>query len=130
VVSAYDTVRGSLAQDRSDVSAQALTLADAAQAAAASAPDRLRRPLEDLAGASRRLAGLEGNDLAGARSAFGDASRALISVLSAEPSLQQGRHVYECPMARGYKKWVQVAEEASNPYMGREMLQCGTEIAF
>jgi hypothetical protein len=33
-------------------------------------------------------------------------------------------------MAKGYKKWVQVAEEASNPYMGREMVQGGTEIAF
>ena len=57
-------------------------------------------------------------------------SRALIAVLSAEPSLQQGRHVYECPMAKGYKKWVQVSEGVSNPYMGTDMLQCGTEADF
>jgi hypothetical protein len=33
-------------------------------------------------------------------------------------------------MAKGYKKWVQVSEAVSNPYMGSEMLECGTEAEF
>ncbi|MGB5366286.1 MAG: hypothetical protein WBN15_04845 [Polyangiales bacterium] len=129
-VTAYDVVRGALADDRGDVKTSATELADAARLAAASAPDNVRRPLEELSSAAQRLAGLESADLSEARKAFGDVSQALIAVLSAEPSLQQGRHVYECPMAKGYKKWVQVSEGVSNPYMGTDMLQCGTEADF
>lgn len=129
-VAAYDVVRGALAEDRGDVKASATELADAARLASASAPDTVRRPLEELSSAAQGLAGLESADLSAARESFGDVSRALISVLSAEPSLQQGRHVYECPMVKGYKKWVQVSEGVSNPYMGTDMLQCGTEADF
>lgn len=129
-VAAYDVVRGALAEDRGDVKTSATELADAARLASASAPATVRRPLEELSSAAQRLAGLESADLSEARKAFGDVSQALIAVLSAEPSLQQGRHVYECPMAKGYKKWVQVSEGVSNPYMGTDMLQCGTEADF
>jgi len=129
-IAAYDVVRGSLAEDRGDVKMPATKLADAALLAAESAPDRVRRPLEELSSAARGLAGLETTDLGAARKAFGDVSQALIAVLSAEPSLQDGRHLYECPMAKGYKKWVQLSEGVSNPYMGTDMLQCGTEADF
>jgi hypothetical protein len=129
-VAAYDLVRGALAEDRADVKTPATDLADAARLAAASAPETLRPSLEDLSNAAQRLAGLGSKELSGAREAFGDVSRALIAVLSAEPSLQQSRHVYECPMAKGYKKWVQVSEGVSNPYMGSDMPQCGTEANF
>jgi hypothetical protein len=129
-VAAYDVVRGALAEDRGDAKTSATELADAARLASVSAPATVRRPLEELSSAAQRLAGLESSDLSDARKAFGDVSQALIAVLSAEPSLQQGRHVYECPMAKGYKKWVQVSEGVSNPYMGSDMLQCGTEADF
>jgi len=129
-VSAYEAIRRSLANDQGNVSTQARALADAVRTALASAPTALRQPLEDLSSASERLAALAGNDLDAARKAFGDVSRALISVLSADSGLQQHRHVYECPMAKGYKKWVQVTEGVGNPYMGNEMLKCGTEVAF
>jgi len=128
--SAYEAIRGSLARDQSDVRAQALTLAEAAETATASAPATLRPAIGDLSSASRRLAELGRDDLEGVRTAFGNVSRAWISVLSAEPSLQQNRHVYECPMAKGYKKWVQVDAGASNPYLGSQMPQCGTESDF
>jgi hypothetical protein len=129
-VAAYDVVRGALAEDRGDVKTPATTLAAAARLGSASAPENLRQPLDELSSAAQRLAGLESADLSEARKAFGDVSQALIAVLSAEPSLQQGRQVYECPMAKGYKKWVQVSEGVSNPYMGSDMLQCGTEAGF
>ena len=129
-VTAYDAVRGALAKDRGDVRIPATKLADAARLASESAPPSVRRPLEELSSAAQRLAGLESADLSAARESFGDVSRALISVLSSEPSLQEGRHVYECPMAKGYKKWVQVSEGVSNPYMGSGMPQCGVEADF
>jgi threonine/homoserine/homoserine lactone efflux protein len=37
-------------------------------------------------------------------------------------------HVFECPMAKGYKRWVQPTDELENPYMGQEMLTCGSEV--
>ena len=90
----------------------------------------MRDPLEDLSSAADRLARVERGDLDAAREAFGELSRALIALLSEDPSLQEGRYVYECPMVDGYKKWVQVSEGTSNPYMGRKMLECGTEAGF
>jgi hypothetical protein len=95
-----------------------------------SVPDRLRLPLEELAAASQRLAELDGSDLRRARSAFGEVSRELITLLSAEPGLQTGLWLYDCPMAEGYSKWVQSDEKVSNPYMGSEMLQCGKVAEF
>ncbi|MBW2507616.1 MAG: DUF3347 domain-containing protein [Deltaproteobacteria bacterium] len=129
-VSAYEAVREALADDRSDVTAKSEALADAARRGAAGAPEPLRDPLEDLSSAADRLARVERGDLDAAREAFGELSRALIALLSEDPSLQEGRYVYECPMVDGYKKWVQVSEGTSNPYMGRKMLECGTEAGF
>lgn len=129
-ISSYDGIREALAGDRDDVKSQALALASAAKTASASAPESLGPSLDDLAASAQRLGALDRQDLAQARKLFGDVSRALIAVLSAEPSLQPGRHVYECPMAKGYKKWVQLDDAISNPYMGREMPKCGSEAEF
>jgi len=129
-VSAYEAVREALADDRSDVTAESQALADAARRGTAGAPEPLRHPLEDLSGAADRLARVESGDLDAAREAFGELSRTLIALLSKDPSLQEGRYVYECPMVDGYKKWVQVSEGTSNPYMGSKMLECGTEAGF
>jgi len=125
VLSAYEVVRGALANDQSDVRTEALALASTARSGLGSVPEGLRLPLEELSGASQRLAELDGTDLRRARSAFGDVSRELIALLTAEPGLQKGLWIYDCPMAEGYSKWVQSDEKVSNPYMGSEMLQCG-----
>jgi hypothetical protein len=130
LLSAYELVRGALANDRSDVRAEALELASAARSGMESVPDGLRLPLEELSAAAQRLAELDGSDLRRARSAFGEVSRELITLLSAEPGLQTGLWLYDCPMAEGYSKWVQSDEKVSNPYMGREMLQCGKVAEF
>ena len=129
-VSAYEDIRKALAQNRSNVRSEALALAGAAQAAAGSAPEKLRPSLEDLSASAQRLGAMQSDDLAEARRAFGETSRALIALLSSEPSLQPGRHVYECPMAKGYNKWVQLDETTSNPYMGSEMPECGAKAGF
>jgi hypothetical protein len=130
VLSAYESVRGALASDQSDVRAQALELASAARSSIESVPEGLRRPLEELSGASQRLAELDGTDLRRARSAFGEVSRELIALLSGEPGLQKGLWLYDCPMAKGYSQWVQTDQNVSNPYMGSEMLECGKVAEF
>jgi hypothetical protein len=129
-ISAYEQIGKSLAEDHANVRAEALTLEAAAQTASTTAPGSLQKPLDSLSGASQRLATLAVDDLAEVRSAFGEVSRAMISVLSAAPSLQEGLHLFECPMAEGYQKWVQSDESVTNPYMGSKMPTCGTPAQF
>lgn len=47
---------------------------------------------------------------------------------ASEPPLKSQWNLYRCPMALGYKFWVQPKSEAGkmNPYMGRAMQQCGS----
>jgi Cu(I)/Ag(I) efflux system membrane fusion protein len=89
----------------------------------------MKKPLEDLAGRAAKLK-TELGDIGQARSAFGDLSRAFVQLLAAAPPLRQGRHIFECPMAEGYQKWVQVSSEMANPYMGKKMLKCGSEATW
>ena len=58
---------------------------------------------------------------------FGEVSRAFVALLRAAPALQAGRHLFHCPMAQGFPKWVQTTEKMANPYMGKAMLECGSE---
>jgi membrane fusion protein, copper/silver efflux system len=63
------------------------------------------------------------------RSAFGDLMRALVEHLIAEPRLQEGYYLFECPMTTTYRRWVQRSPSMANPYMGSRMLRCGTAVS-
>lgn len=65
-------------------------------------------------------------DIVKARQAFGELSKAVLSLLVANPDLAKGRVVVECPMTSTYKKWLQTDEKVRNPYYGSTMLECGT----
>ncbi len=69
------------------------------------------------------------SDLVKARAAFGELSRAVVAVVAADPSLQPGRFLFQCPMAKGYQRWVQLEEKMANPYMGKRMLECGEVVS-
>lgn len=123
----YETIRAALAKDDVAAAIEAATsLKEAADSAAASAPDAHRPHLEALSEAAEALAAIEPEDAAAARKTFGEASRAVVALLADAPELREGRHVFECSMASGYKKWVQTDEEIANPYMGTKMLSCGS----
>ncbi|HEX2253438.1 MAG TPA: efflux RND transporter periplasmic adaptor subunit, partial [Thermoanaerobaculia bacterium] len=65
-------------------------------------------------------------ELPPARRAFGEVSRFLMPVAAADERLVEGRYAYSCPMTGStFGKWFG-GEEMENPYMGQEMLQCGT----
>lgn len=64
------------------------------------------------------------------RDLFGQLSQPLIGLLQTTPSLRKNLHMFECPMVDGYGRWVQPAEEISNPYMGLSMLKCGSARSF
>jgi hypothetical protein len=131
VLSRYEDVRAHLAGDRIEAAAaSAETLARASRAAAANAPEGLRPHLAELEAAATRLRTTSEDGADEVRAAFGQASEPLVTLLASEPGLQGGLHVFECPMAEGYGRWVQPGETISNPYMGERMPRCGTEVGW
>lgn len=130
-LSVYEDIRAKLAADDiAGAAEQADTLAKAATTAAADAPEALRGHLADTAKAAEALAGTPTDDADAVRKAFGEVSRPVVALIAADPSLQESAHVFECPMAQGYQKWVQHGETIENPYMGRKMLACGSKTTW
>lgn len=121
VLAAYERTRALLAADEfKTLAAAARELESSATAATGSGPH-----LQDIARAAATLA--SARDIEAARAAFGEVSRHVIALLAADKSLAQGKHVFECPMVAGYRKWVQPSDNLENPYMGKRMLACGSE---
>lgn len=125
---AYEMLRAGLANDDpSKVPATATSLASGARKAAASAPEAARKQFNALAEAADALAKTPTEDMDAVRKAFGEVSRHVVGLLADVPALRKGRHVFECPMAQDYGKWVQASEKLENPYMGKKMLGCGSK---
>jgi Cu(I)/Ag(I) efflux system membrane fusion protein len=110
---AYERVRAMLAADSID------GLANAAHEIEASAKT------DKIAKAAGALA--QATNLDEARLAFAEVSKFVIAVLSSDHELAKGQHLFECPMVKGYNKWVQPTDDLANPYMGKRMLACGGE---
>jgi len=128
VITAYAAVRAALAADNvADAKAKAPALASAAKTAApAWSGTPTGEQFAPLAAAAEAVAGAA--DIRAARFAFGDASKALITAIAPEPSLQVGLVAYRCPMAKTYQKWLQTGDAMGNPYWGAEMLTCGAKV--
>lgn len=115
----YESLRQALVQDdTAPIEAAATALADAAAA----------EGNEKLASAARELAETPADDIEKVRLAFGEVSKHLVAMVEKNPELAASHHVFECPMAKGYKRWVQPGAEIENPYMGQKMLACGSEV--
>jgi Cu(I)/Ag(I) efflux system membrane fusion protein len=122
ILVAYERVRVRLAaDDMSGVAEAALEIQKSSNGSSESnTPD-----FTALANNAAMLA--RSSSIEAARSAFGELSRQLITMLANDKALARGLHVFECPMVSGYKKWVQPTEALENPYMGKRMLACGGE---
>lgn len=129
VLATYDDMQRRYAKDDVGTGALAAELATAAAAASAAAAGATKQPLADLAATATRLAEQMKAAPAPAidvqRKAFADLSKLLVTVLVADPSLQQGRFIFACPMAPAYQKWVQTHGKLQNPWYGSKMLECG-----
>ena len=120
VLAAYERARASLASDDlTGVPDAARELESSAKASASGPNDHFAA----IAEAAPKLA--VAADLKAARATFGEISQHLVALLATDKALATGQHVFECPMAAGYKKWVQPSEDLENPYMGKRMLTCG-----
>ncbi len=64
---------------------------------------------------------LDAGDLKAARAAFATMSQTAEQKVAGNPDF----HVFYCPMAK--KDWVQRTTTVANPYMGKDMLDCGVE---
>ena len=125
---AYERVRARLASDELDgVSAHAGEVAEAIRAAAAalaSGPSEVADCLGQGAAAAEKLAGA--TTLEAARAEFGELSRFLVALAASDPRLREGWHIFECPMAKGFGRWLQRSPDLENPYMGKAMPACGS----
>lgn len=130
VLESYERLRVGLAADRLDVATEATRLASAASAAASGAPADAAPALTALAAAATSLAATSGGEGDDVRRAYGEVSRHLVALLTQSSALRGGRHVFECPMAQGYRRWIQPTAEMANPYMGTRMLRCGREVSW
>lgn len=95
-----------------------------------SAPDQLKPRYTVIAKQAKELKKASQADMDGARQDFGYLSKVIIELLREEPSLQENVFVFECPMAQDYKFWIQKDQKINNPYMGKEMLECGAPASF
>ena len=127
VLAEYESIRSLLANDKGDgIAAHANAIKKHAGSVAVSAAAKPH--LEGLATAAGELASVEPTDFDALRLAFGEVSKHLVAAIEAEPALGEGLHTFECPMAKGYKLWLQPNAELENPYMGQKMLRCGAEV--
>ncbi len=127
-LAAYEGIRADLVDDKVPaVKAKAAELAKAAKDAAGQAHGALKQKLDALAKAADDLEAKSSEKADDVRKAYGEVSRAIVNLVSSDPELKKDLNVYECPMAPGYKKWVQpgAKDEVANPYMGQAMPTCG-----
>ena len=64
---------------------------------------------------------LDAGDLKAGRAAFATLSQTAEKKVAGNPDF----HVFYCPMVK--KDWVQRTTTVANPYMGKDMLDCGVE---
>lgn len=126
VLDEYDKVHKALTGDTVDgVALAGVAMAEGAQRARAAVKDQtVAAWLVEVEARGRTLG--EG-DIEKVRLTYGELSKALIGVVSAVAGLREGRVVFECPMAKGYQKWIQREPNLRNPYFGASMLVCGDE---
>lgn len=62
------------------------------------------------------------------RKSFELVAESLVTLLRDQKALQPQWQLFYCPMAPGYRFWVQPkGERIANPYYGHEMLECGSK---
>lgn len=124
IADAYESTRAALADD--DLAkAQTAAAALAKAASAETADEHLRHHQKPIAESAAAFG--KSKDIGAARLVFGDISKAFIALVAADKSLGASLHAFACPMAKGYKKWVQPTTGVSNPYMGKAMGTCGAK---
>ncbi len=120
LVALYVPIQEALAGDSvAAVSEQAAKIAAEAAAAVKAGGDR-----ESFAAVAAAAKGMTALDIDGVRAQLKPLSLALAHLFEKQPVLGYG--IFYCPMADAY--WLQAVGEVRNPYYGRRMTTCGTQV--
>ncbi len=124
LVKAYLDVQELLAQDKLEgVQPQLAKIRESAKSVSESADTKLAAQAKTVA---KHAAG-EPKTLDVARDAFKPLSAAVIGLMKlVPPTTEAAPALYEatCPMAKA--NWLQTTKDIANPYMGKDMLECGS----
>lgn len=129
VFEGYESLRAALAADQqeplADTSTEVVAKLRAAVGQVGAEAQAVALALERAATAAEGVGAA--SDLEAARKRFGELSEQLVAIAAADPRLQEGWHIFRCPMTGGgFEKWFQRGERLENPYMGKRMLMCGS----
>jgi membrane fusion protein, copper/silver efflux system len=128
ILAGYERARALLVDDKTEgLDAAGGEIGEAAKAAAGKASGAPKDQLTAIAGAAQKLAAA--GDVAAARLAYGEVSQPLVELVMADAELREQMHLFECPMVKGYGRWLQPTPGIENPYMGQEMLTCGSGVS-
>jgi len=127
IMEQYFRIHKALVQESAGMAAEeARPLSDALERLRSDDPEGT---MKDLTGpAAESLEGLLSGDIAKARDAFKVLSRAMAGFIKGpgrEAALSSGMKLYYCPMAD--ERWIQREGDLQNPYLGKDMLICGSE---
>ncbi len=131
VMAAYEQCRALLAADKGDgIKSCADNIAMAAKQGTSKLSGDAKPHLDSIVTAAQQLAQTAADDLDALRLAYGEVSKPTVALLTAIPAAAKQYRLFECPMAEGYNRWIQVLadEKMANPYMGTKMLECGSEV--
>ncbi len=129
MMDSYEVCRALLAGDSTEGIANcANEIVTASKASHGAAPEAAHTHIATLETAALALAAAPADDIAATRLAFGAVSESVVAMLMSAPDAAKDYHLFECPMAKGYKRWAQPGAELQNPYMGAKMLSCGSEV--
>lgn len=109
LLSSYEKVRMALVKD--DLGAVKTAAKDLAASASEAKQEVIAKSAQDLAAS---------DSLDKARDHFKMISKAAIPLVEKK----EGYYVLTCPMAKA--DWIQTSKDVENPYMGKEMLKCGS----
>jgi Cu(I)/Ag(I) efflux system membrane fusion protein len=130
VLAAYDRIHESLAKDRLDgVAAQAVALRGAIRQLISATPELVKDEgyRNALAKLRRTAESFDARNLEDARAQFGFFSADLIAFLKDYPSLvEHPIYTITCPMWKeSPAQWVQTTAQVKNPFLGKQMPDCG-----
>ncbi len=129
MMDSYEVCRALLAGDSTEGIADCANgIASASKASHGAAPEAAHEHIGSLEKAAKALAAAPADDIEATRLAFGVVSESVVALLMSAPEAAKDYHLFECPMAKGYKRWAQPGVELQNPYMGAKMLTCGSEV--
>ncbi len=126
MMAGYGSIQSALASDTTaGIDTAASAVASAARLLETASADPAKAHYAAIAREAGNVAA-SATDIVKARQSFGELSKAVITLLVANPELAKGRVIVECPMTSNYKKWLQSDDTIRNPHYGGTMLECGT----